>query len=51
VNITRVNGVPCRKPFAKRDTAQDAILSGDKMTGSKIISIMAGVYGEKDTYV
>jgi len=36
VNTTKANGVPCRESFARRDTAQDAILPGDKMTGSKI---------------
>jgi hypothetical protein len=36
VNIAKANGVPCKKPFARKATAQDAILPGDEMTGSKI---------------
>jgi hypothetical protein len=35
-NITKATGVPCRRPFARKDIVQDAILQGEQMTRSKI---------------
>jgi hypothetical protein len=42
LNIAKANGVQCRKPFARKDTAQNAILPGDKIATLKINWITGG---------